>query len=112
MAIQNIERLTTLLLRRLSLRRRGLGLLGLLGVLATLVGSCGITEMNIPLGEQKFTYDLMNSFAFPIPQQACPKPPSTMTCQSIFYAMTGILDTRIKASCDTAADKCVVDLAL
>jgi hypothetical protein len=114
MAIQNIERLTPRLLRRLSprvLRRLGL-VCTLLGAL-TLLGSClGVTEMNISLGEQKFTYDLMNSFAIPIPQQTCPKPPDMRTCQSIFYAMTGIIDNRIKASCDTMTDRCVVDLSL
>lgn len=84
-------------------------LLGLLGLLST---SCGVTEMNISLAEQKFTYDLMNSFPFPIPRQACPKPPSTQTCQSIFMSMTGIIDNRVKASCDTSTDQCVVDLSL
>jgi hypothetical protein len=115
MDIQNIVRLST---RLLGKARHGLAwgrrraALGTLGALALLSTSCGITEMNIPLAEQKFTYDLMNSFPFPIPKQVCPKPPSTMTCQSIFTSMTGIIDNRVKASCDTATDQCVVDLSL
>lgn len=92
--------------------KRSFGAAALLGLFSLLTSSCGVTEMNIPLAEQKFNYDLMNSFAFPIPRQTCPKPPSTQTCQKIFMSMTGIIDNRVQASCDTATDQCVVDLSL
>src|SRR5688572_30077136 len=110
MDIQKFVKLSTRLIRNY---RRLASLVGLVGLLGLLGAGCGITEMNIPLAEQKFTYDLMNSIPFPIPQKTCPQPPEPYSsCQDYFMRMTGIIDNRVKASCDMPTNQCVIDLSL
>jgi hypothetical protein len=112
----NIQKIVSLSTRLLGKHRgrlaRALEVVAMAGLFSLLSTGCGITEMNIPLAEQKFTYDIMNTFPFRIPNTPCPKPPSTKTCQSILYSMTGIIDNRVQATCDTPTDLCVVDLDL
>lgn len=77
----------------------------LCGLTAT-AASCGVTEQNIDLAEQKFSYDTMNTQNIVLPAVPC-----FIGCDNILRA-TGIIDNRVKALCDDTTSQCVADLSL
>lgn len=89
MQIKNIVRLSSRIYTAL------LGLCGALLLTAASAG-CGVTEMNITLAEQSFTYDLSMTPAYPIPPLSCT---SDTQCQQKL-TQAGIVDNRFKAVCD------------
>lgn len=81
--------------------------LALAGATATSCGTLGTTEMNISLAEQNVTFDLMNSFALPIPTYSC-----TTDAQCVYLVRNtlGLIDNRITPKCDMTLKQCVADV--
>jgi hypothetical protein len=83
-------------------------MLGLFGGLAVSGGGCGLTEMNIGLAQQQFTYDLSMTPQFNLPSVACQ---SASTCQQLLQE-AGIIDTRVTGICDMSTSLCAADVNL
>ncbi len=77
------------------------------GLSATSCGTLGTTEMNIGLAEQNVTFDLMNSFALPIPTYPCT---TDAQCVYLVRNQLGLIDNRITPKCDMTLKQCVADV--
>lgn len=70
-------------------------------------GTLGTTEMNIGLAEQNVTFDLMNSFPFPIPSYSCT---TDSQCVYLVRSQLGLIDPRVTPKCDMTVKQCVADV--
>ena len=71
---------------------------------------CGVTEQQLDLAQQTFTYDLNFNLTLPnnvIPTVPCP----LLDCASLLKA-AGVIDNRIAPLCDSSVGSCAADVNL